>query len=157
MVHTVPLHKRPLYMGTLGLMWGLASTVGPLMGGALTSKISWRWCFYINLPIGAIALAVVGFLVTMPVPNTGPTLSNYQKLARLDPLGMLCFLPGIVSLLLALQLGGTTYAWSDARIIAALTVFAFLIVIFIVVQILKKDTALIPPRIIAHRTIAAGA
>ncbi|TVY53258.1 Efflux pump aflT [Lachnellula cervina] len=158
MVHTVPLHKRPLYMAMLGSMWGLASSVGPIMGGALTSRLSWRWCFYINLPIGAIAFLVVGFLVTIPVPNRGgPALSIYEKFARVDPLGIVCFLPGIVCLLLALQLGGSTYAWNDARIIALLAVFAVLILFFVVVQVVKKDTALIPPRIITHRTIAAGA
>ncbi|TVY40479.1 Efflux pump [Lachnellula occidentalis] len=158
MVHTVPLHKRPLYMAMLGSMWGLASSVGPIMGGALTSKLSWRWCFYINLPIGAIAFLVVGFLVVIPVPNVGgPSLSIYQKFARLDPLGIICFLPGTVCLLLALQLGGSTYAWNDARIIAALVVFAVLILVFIVIQVAKKDTALIPPRIITHRSIAAAA
>ncbi|TVY38454.1 Efflux pump [Lachnellula subtilissima] len=138
MVHMVPLHKRPLYMAMLGSMWGLASSVGPIMGGA-------------------IAFAVVGLLVTIPVPNRGgPPLSIYQKCAGLDPLGIICFLPGIVCLLLALQLGGSTYPWNDGRIITALTVFALLILVFVVVQIAKKDIALMPPRIITHRTIAAG-
>jgi hypothetical protein len=72
---------------------------------------------------------------------------------RLDPLGMLFFLPSIVSLLLALQWGGSTYAWSSGRIIALFIVFAVLICAYAAVQILKPDTATIPPKIITQRSV----
>lgn len=51
---TVPVARRPVYMGLFGTTFGIANVVGPLMGGALTDYLSWRWCFYINLPIGAV-------------------------------------------------------------------------------------------------------
>ncbi|KAJ6526050.1 major facilitator superfamily domain-containing protein [Mycena capillaripes] len=54
--HSVPLSKRPMYTGLIGGMYGIASVAGPLMGGAFTDKVTWRWCFYINLPIGAVTL-----------------------------------------------------------------------------------------------------
>lgn len=79
-----------------------------------------------------------------------------QQIAKLDPLGFVCFLPAIVCLLLALQWGGSSYAWSNGRIIALLVLFVVLITLFIAIQLLKPDTATVPPRIIKQRSVAAG-
>lgn len=76
---------------------------------------------------------------------------------RLDPLGMLFFLPSVVSLLLALQWGGSTYPWKDGRIIALFVIFGVLFLAFAAVQILKPETAAIPPRVITQRSIFCGA
>lgn len=79
-----------------------------------------------------------------------------QKFRQLDPLGTLFFLPGIVCLLLALQWGGTTYSWSNARIIALLVLFGVLMLAFAAVQAWKKETALLPLRILKQRSISSG-
>jgi hypothetical protein len=118
--------------------------------------VTWRWCFYINLPIGAAAFVVILFILKLPrAKETNLTLR--QQLAQLDPLGTICFLPGIICLILALQWGGTTYAWSSWRIILLLTLFSVLIVVFAAIQIVKGDSGTLPPRILLHRSIAAGA
>lgn len=155
MVHIVPLQKRPMYQGFLGAIFGIASVTGPLLGGAFTDNISWRWCFYINLPIGAVTVAILVFILKLPDVDIANT-SARQQLAQLDPLGTFFFLPGIVCLLLALQWGGTVYTWKNGRIIALLVLSVLLITSFVAVQLWKQETATVPPRIIKKRSIAAG-
>ncbi|OTA52369.1 MFS general substrate transporter [Hypoxylon sp. EC38] len=154
-VHAVPLHKRPLSQGMIGAVFGIASVVGPLLGGAFTSKVTWRWCFYINLPFGGVAMAVTLFLLKIPDQGTTKTTIK-NRLAQLDIYGTALILPGCICLLLALQWGGSTYAWNNGRIIALLVVAGILILGFILVQIFLPKTATIPPRVFMQRSIFAG-
>ncbi|KAI1857640.1 hypothetical protein JX265_011055 [Neoarthrinium moseri] len=154
-VYAVPLHKRPLFQGLFGAVFGLASVVGPLVGGAFTSNVTWRWCFYINLPIGGVALVVIGFLLQIP-DREETKLPLMAKLAQLDAVGTTLLIPGVVCLLLALQWGGLDYAWSNGRIIALLTLGGVLLLAFCAVQVLMPKTATIPPRILKQRSILAG-
>lgn len=84
-------------------------------------------------------------------------MSVREKIARLDIYGTVIFVPCIVCLLLALQWGGQTYAWSDGRIIALLTLFGVLLIVFVLIQFWQKESATVPLRIAKQRTIAAGA
>lgn len=154
-VYAVPLHKRPLYQGLFGAVFGLASVIGPLLGGAFTSKVTWRWCFYINLPFGGVAMAFIFLLLQVPDRDT-TKVSLVKKLAQLDGLGTTALLPGTVCLLLALQWGGLTYPWSEGRIIALLVLGGALLISFVFVQIFKPDTATVPPRIVKQRSMIAG-
>lgn len=110
-MYAVPLHKRPLYQGMFGAIFGLASILGPLVGGAFTSNVSWRWCFYINIPFGAVAMVVVAWALKVPNRKIA-NLTLTEKLKQLDPLGTAALVPGVVCLLLALQWGGSSYAVS---------------------------------------------
>ena len=154
-LHLVPLHKRPKYQGMVGAVFGVASVAGPLMGGAFTSKVTWRWCFYINLPIGGVATAILFFILKTPSATKAGTPWR-QQVEQLDPIGTVVFIAGTVCLLLALQWGGSTYAWHNGRIIALLVLFVVLISGFIAVQVWKKETATVPPRIVKKRSIIAG-
>lgn len=153
----LPLHKRPMVMGLLGAIFGISSIAGPLIGGALTTNVSWRWCFYINLPIGGVAMVVLAIFLKATAPAKAGTTWKAQ-VSQLDPLGTLFFLPGIICLLLALQWGGSTYAWSNARIIVLFILFAILFTLFVVIQILKKspEEATVPVHVFKQRSIAAG-
>ncbi|KAF6822248.1 HC-toxin efflux carrier TOXA 15 [Colletotrichum musicola] len=160
MVHSVPLHRRPKYQGAFGAVFGIASVVGPLLGGAFTSSgATWRWCFYINLPLGGIVLLVLALVLKPPAREdfAGAGMGFVQKLRQLDFAGTAVFLPGTVCLLLALQWGGVEYSWNNGRIIALLVLAFVLLASFVAVQILLPKTATIPPRIMRQRSVVFAA
>ncbi|KAI4223058.1 MAG: hypothetical protein L6R36_005688 [Xanthoria steineri] len=156
MIPLLPLRKRPAYQATIGAIWGISSITGPLIGGALANNVSWRWCFYINLPIGAVAVLIIVFFVDIPSPE-GAATTRMEKIKRLDPLGNLVFLPGMVCLLLAIQWGGSKYDWGDGRIVALLVLFSVLIVTWFWTQFQAKENATLPLHILSQRSVAAGA
>ncbi|GJC86355.1 efflux pump aflT [Colletotrichum liriopes] len=153
MVYSVPLHRRPKYQGAFEAVFSLASVLGPLLGGAFTSKVTWRWCFYINLPLGGVVLLIVALVLRPPEQELGDT-SSWQRLKQLDFAGNSVFIPSVVCLLLALQWGGVEYAWNNPRIIILLVLAAVLIISFVAIQILIPETATVPPRIMRQRSIA---
>ena len=156
-VYIVPLHKRPQYMGLGGSIFGIASAIGPLLGGAFTDGPGWRWCFYINLPCGLVVFFLLAiFLHIPPEMLKRDTTTWKEKASRMDPVGTFFFLPCIISLLLALQWGGVTYSWSNARVIVLLVLAGVLLVVFLLVQRWKGDNATVPGRIFINRSIIAG-
>lgn len=120
-----------------------------------TEKVSWRWCFYINLPIGGLAAAAVVFLLPAHAPpeneaTRGKTIR--QKLIRVDWIGTLMILAIIVCLLLALSDGGNKYAWSNWRIILEFVLGGVLIIAFALWELRLDSRALIPKVILKNRT-----
>ncbi|CAG8194114.1 unnamed protein product [Penicillium nalgiovense] len=150
----VPLAKRPIFVGLMGSIFGISSIIGPLMGGAFTDNVTWRWCFYINLPIGGFTMVVL--FLFLAVPHTPQPCTWKRKILRLDPLGSMFFLPSVICFLLALQWGGTAYPWSNGRIIALFVIAGVLLIVFVGVQIHLKKDATVPPHIFNQRSIISG-
>lgn len=149
---TVALDKRPILNGLLGAMYGIASVTGPLMGGAFTDYLSWRWCFYINLPIGGITALFIMMFFQAP-KSIKNTHGFRNQLSQLDLVSMLLFIPSITCLLLAMQWGGSKYPWGDGRIIALFVVFCVLLLAFVFMQWWRGDLATISPRLIKNRNV----
>jgi EmrB/QacA subfamily drug resistance transporter len=154
--YTVPLRKRPVYTGLVGAMYGIASIAGPLLGGVFTDKVSWRWCFYINLPLGAFTTVVILIFFHSPKRAAEKKVPLRERAKQLDLIGTSVFVVDIVVCLLALQWGGSKYPWSNWRIILCLTLFGILTIVFILIQWREGDNATIPFRIIKQRSVAAA-
>ncbi|KAF4863739.1 Efflux pump aflT [Colletotrichum siamense] len=154
--YTMPLEKRPLAFGLIGGMWGIASVAGPLLGGVFTEKATWRWCFYINLPIGGVAMVFVFFLLHLSRKNNPEGKSLVQRLMQLDLIGTAIFIPAIVCLLLALQWGGAEYPWKSAKIIGLFVGFGLMIIIFIGIQLWQGDKGTLPPYLFKNRNVVCA-
>ncbi|KAH3109383.1 hypothetical protein KXW57_006984 [Aspergillus fumigatus] len=154
-VYALPLHKRPKYQGAFGAVFGVASVAGPLVGGAFTTNVTWRWCFYINLPLGAVFIATTLLFFEIPDHQNAPKPLK-GKLRQLNGLGVLTIMPGVVCLCLALQWGGSQYAWGEGRIVALLVLTFLCLIAFVLIQVWKPEQATLPPRVFLQRSIASG-
>lgn len=140
-----PPAERGKIQGIFGAVFGLASIMGPLVGGFLTDHLSWRWVFYVNLPVGAAAVAM---LVTQ-FPNIRP---NHLTRPKIDFLGAIVLMAAICPLLLALSFGGHQYTWGSGEILGLLGFGLVMLAIFPFVE-QRASEPIIPLRLFSHRIV----
>ncbi|KAL4810165.1 major facilitator superfamily domain-containing protein [Aspergillus unguis] len=107
------VRERPMYYALFGTTWAIAGALGPLVGGAFTTNVTWRWCFYLNLPIGGASFAVLFFFLKIESPKT-PLLAG---LKAIDWMGTLLIVGATLMFLFGLQFGGVNYPWDSATVL----------------------------------------
>ncbi|PWY93130.1 putative MFS transporter [Aspergillus sclerotioniger CBS 115572] len=145
------LRDRGLYLAITSLVWAVGSTVGPVLGGVFVTKLSWRWCFWINLPVGAISFTVL--LICLKVPNPKTPIAAGLKVIHWT--GSLLIIGGALMILLALDFSDVVYSWSSATVICLLVFGTVVMGLFIVNEWKLATNPIIPFWLFASPSRAA--
>ncbi|KAK6837010.1 MFS general substrate transporter [Apiospora arundinis] len=152
-----PMVKRPTLIGLLSGISQLGIVLGPLIGGALTEHSTWRWCFYLNLPIGG-AVFVVLALIHIPEQIEKPPWKTVIRTlpAQLDLVGFAIFAPAAIMLLLALEYGGIIYPWNSRYVIGLFCGAGATFLLWLAWDYRKGDAAMIPLSMAKKRVVWSG-
>ncbi|KAI8244231.1 Efflux pump mlcE [Colletotrichum sp. SAR 10_96] len=154
--NTVPLAKRPMIIGILIGLANMGLVIGPLVGGALTEYSTWRWCFYLNLPIGGV-VAVLLALIHIPDRISAP-LPLLEVPRHLDLPGCVLFIPSALMLLLALQFGGNDYPWNSSVVIGLFVGSGVMAILFVLWEHhVGDEKAMIPLGMLKKRVVCTSA
>ncbi|MFF2088349.1 MDR family MFS transporter [Nocardia sp. NPDC058176] len=143
---TIPLRERGKYQGALGAVFGVTTVIGPTLGGLFTDHASWRWCFYVNVPLAILMVLMAA-----------RTLPKVRSVARpvIDYLGIGLIAIGVSALILALEFGGNEYPWGSWQIIGLFLLAVALIFAFVRVELRAKEPML-PMRLFSSRVFTVS-
>ncbi|KAI0759699.1 iron permease [Trametes elegans] len=148
----VSLAERGVYQGFLILTYAIAAAVGPSIGGSLAEKATWRWLFYLNLPLAGIGFVLVALFLRVRTPPG----SLGEKLRRIDWLGNFLAIAGTTLVLIALTWGGIRFSWGSAHVLGPLIVGVILLGVFLAYEKLVPREPTLPLDVLANRTSFCG-
>ncbi|KAJ5888533.1 hypothetical protein N7495_008574 [Penicillium taxi] len=154
--YTIPLRYRPIMNSLFAVIMGSTRALGPVIGGAFTSTVGWRWCFYINLPCGVVCGLLIALGASLKQVTVSSKESWITKLRSFDWIGLLLWVPFAVCILLVLQFGGVTYTWKSPQLIALYILSVVFLLSFIYSQIRLGEKATVPPRLMKQRSMIWG-
>ncbi|KAB8304591.1 hypothetical protein EYC80_003969 [Monilinia laxa] len=143
--------KQPMFIGLWATVYMISTIIGPLIGGAFTTHVTWRWCFWINLPVGGPVLIAVFLFFHVPKHVKYPQATWKEIILQLDLPGFAFIFSSLVCFFLALQWGGQTKSWSDGNVIATLVMWLVLTIGFFIVEHFQGERAMIPLRLLKTR------
>ncbi len=147
--------ERARWQGLFSGVFALASVIGPTLGGWITDNTSWRWVFYVNIPIGAVALVMLFFRLPNSISLRSNQYTGRDAFRRIDFAGALTAAGGTVCLLLGLTWGGVTYPWQSAQVIGILVAAVMLFGAFFYVERIAREPIL-PLDLFRNQVFAAG-
>lgn len=136
----------------MGVVWGVAFIIGPLLGGVLTQTLTWRWCFYINLPLGGV-VGILLLLIVRPINLRTRALAWTEAIWELDPLGVLFLISASICIVLALHWGGVEKPWTNSQVLGCIVGFVLLFSAFITDQYVMKERASYPLRALTRNVL----
>ena len=134
------------------MVWAIASGVGPVLGGVFTQLVSWRWCFYINLPLDGIAFIILFLYLDVETPRT-PIIAG---LKAIDWLGSLTIIGGTVMFLVGLEFGGVSFPWTSVTVICLIVFGLVTIGLFFVIETRIAEYPVMPTRLFSKRSNVAA-
>ncbi|KAF2259086.1 MFS general substrate transporter [Lojkania enalia] len=149
---SVQPRTRPQLTGLVGASYGISAVAGPLLGGVFTDKVSWRWCFYINLPIGGLSAGLLLLLLQTPKIAVAAPANWLEKLKQLDLVGCALAMGAIISFILATE-HGQTEPWGSSVVVGLLVGFVLISIAFVAWEFWLNERAIVPSRLIKQRFV----